>query len=181
MRRVPVLRTDPTKINDYDSLVSDKKIDKLQIRVGEFFRKLTESQKHRYYRIMKGIARKYELSLNQHPVEMILIRQIALSTVRIEAAEAKVVGDEKEEFIGKVEAWIFKMQEERRNAINTLHAIIGIKGKKREVQNMKELRGDLRDSEGLPETEYKDTVEPNAERYARRDYDNITRSTTVAS
>lgn len=173
-----MLRSDPATINDNDKLVSKDKIDKLQIRVGEFFRQLTMSQKQRYYRIIKGIARKYELSMNSNPVEMILIRQIALSTVRLENAESKVINVEDKEYSGDIEKWIFKIQEERRNAIITLHTIMGIKGKRREVQNMKDLRTDLREAEGLPNTEYSD---PTDKRYERRHYDDVTRSVALAS
>ena len=162
--------------------------DKLNIRIGAYYTKLKTNQKNRFGSIERSIKSKLELTNRNNPMEMILVRQIALNTIRIEEAELDFMDAKKEfkcEGCGKittredkykatVDKWIFSAQKERRDAMTTLTTILKIETKKGGVNNFLDMRNALREGENLDKTEEAEVPEDGHE---RRYHDPITRTT----
>lgn len=166
-------KIDPTQTRrEKDNL--DKDYNAVDLRVGHYFRKLSKPQKQRFNRIVNSIAYKYGLALNRHPTEMIIIRDVALFTVRIEAAQRRILGGELPEYIDEMEEWIFKAQKERRESINLLSKLVKVTEKKDGVKTFGDLRDILREKEGLEKSK-KSEINPDG--HDRRHYDDLTRST----
>lgn len=128
-------------------------LSKDSIRIGIFYSKLTQHQKSRFQRIVKSLARKLALELNRNPLEMILVRQIALNSIRIEDAELSIIEGENPKYMSNVEKWLFLAQKERRDAISLLATVARVTEKSDRVSSFKVLRDVLREEEGLPPTE----------------------------
>jgi len=153
-----------------------KKLNPHQIdtRIGHYYRKLEKFQKRRFTRITASIAKRLGLKLNQCPVEIILIRQIALNTIRIEEAELYLLNHAEEKWENeKLEKWLVTAQKERREAIKDLSSLSKMTGKKGEVDKFKDLRDALRSTEKLPESK---KVRYNPDGHDRRHYDRIERT-----
>src|SRR3990167_66636 len=123
---------DPT-INTREALSLSKKERKASLvmcRFGEFFLKLNIKQQKRFHRIVGSLARHYGISQNQAPMEMILIRQIAMNTIKIEDGEAHIMDNPDKKWVSGVEDFLIKLQKERREAIESLATLAKV-GKKR--------------------------------------------------
>jgi len=163
-------KIDPTATLREKGLIEKKDFKAIDIRVGHYFRKLDKEQKYRFNRIVHSIARKYMLALNRYPTEMLLIRDIALLTVRIEMMEREVLG---KALCMQEEELILKWQKERREAINLLTKIVKVAEKKDGVKGFGDLRNILREKEGLDKSN-KSQINPDG--HDRRYYDDLTRS-----
>ena len=122
------------------------------VRIGHFYRKLGDYQKRRFNRIVNSLAYKLNLALNQCPIEMILMRQIALMTVKIDEAELQIINNPEEKYASDAEAWILRAQKERRGALELLSRMGKSKEKRKSVTSYDDLRNILRDKEDLPAT-----------------------------
>lgn len=145
----------------------EKKVDKIDVRIGRYYSNLEEYQKKRFDRLVGSLARRYDIALNQSPMEMILIRQIALNTIRIEEAELYLVKNPDQQWSTDVEKWLFLSQKERREAINLLSTLVQAGSKQDKAASFDSIRNILRTEEGLKEskTEIKETG------YQKRYYD----------
>jgi hypothetical protein len=143
------------------------------IRLGMCYQKLEDYQRARFDRIVGSLARDIGINRYQSPREMILIRQIALNTIRIERAELDIMEGKVEAYVSKVETWLIKMQRERCNALKTLSTITKVAKKKARVSSFTVLRDTLRKEERLPKTEQRDLAKDG---HDRRYYDDVTRT-----
>lgn len=132
----------------------------VDLRIGHFYRKLAEYQQKRFNRVVASIGNKLNVNLNQNPVKMILIRQIALNTVRIEEAELYLINHPVDKWVAEVENWLIKAQRERREAISLLSIMTKVTDRKKKVAGFAELRDVLREEENLPKTENR-SITPN--------------------
>jgi len=152
----------------------DRNSDKLNIRIGAYYTKLKTNQKSRFNSIVKSITTKLEVTNRHNPMEMLLVRQIALNTIRIEEAELDVMEGHEEKYLAAIEKWLFNAQKERRDAMTTLSTILKVNSKKGGVGSFTGMRSALRSSENLPESELTETP-PDS--HDRRYHDEITRTT----
>ncbi len=150
-----------------------KNFQAIDLRIGAYFSSLTKHQKTRFKRIEGSLARKLGLKLNQSPIEMILVRQIALNTVRIEEAELDIINNKEEEYGKKIEDWLFRAQRERREAISTLTTITKVSKTKTGENKFGIFREVFRDNEKLKKSK-KTEIQPDG--HDRRYRDNVVRT-----
>jgi hypothetical protein len=164
-----------------DPVHKDKQIVKVEeeaertnIRIGAYYSKLKTNQKKRFENIVRAISRRLKLFARKNPVEYILIRQIALNTIRIEEAELSLMDGINEKYASDVEKWLLLAQKERRDAMTTLFTIMKREDKKSGIEKFNELRDILREEKDLPPSK----VQLTPDGHDRRHYDDITRTTT---
>ena len=155
------------------SYFKKSKIDKMAIRVGQYYSKLKSNQRDRFDRIIRSLCHKYGLIQNKCPLEMILMRQIALNSIRIEEAESWLIDNPDKMWITDVEKWLLLIQKERREAVNLLASLVKMVEKEGKLNTFGNLRDGLREEEGLPKSK-KMELSPNG--HQRRHYDGITRT-----
>lgn len=157
---------------EYQKII-DSNPEKVDIRIGFFFSKLPTYQKQRFNRIVTSIARKLNVALNQCQIEIILIRQIALDTIKIDEAELFLINNPESKWVSQTEEFLFKAKKERREAIKDLCTVMQIQGKKSGLDNFGELRDSLREAENLDKG--KELIMPK-DGHDRRHYDPILRT-----
>lgn len=150
----------------------EEKSDDLCIRIGIFYSKLKTNQKMRFDKVINALSRKYKLYPNKNPLEILLVRQIALNTLRIEEAELELMQGNDVKYSSDIEKWLFLAQKERREALNTLSLLLKVEGKKDKLFKAKDIRDLLREEEGLPPAE----SQIKSDGHDRRSYDTITRT-----
>lgn len=131
----------------------EARAEQLNIRIGAYFSELDPKQKQRFTRIVNHISKRFKLKAYDNPLEYILIRQIALNSIRIEKTEKKLLEDENYAHDDKLEKWLLGIQAERRNAMETLWTLIKTNRKKGDVEKFGDMRDYLREAEGLPKSE----------------------------
>lgn len=152
----------------------DRNAEKLDIRIGAYYSSLKTNQKKRFNSIIGAISRKFGLLISKHPLEMLLVRQIALHTVRIEEAELNVATEKEPKYVAVIEKWLFSAYKERREVMVTLNTLQKIEPKRGQIDGFLNLRNSLRKDEGLEKTE---EVISSPDGHDRRYYDDITRTT----
>ena len=153
----------------------DRKLESQNMRIGAYYSKLKTNQKKRFQTISGAITRRFEIFARKNPLEMLLVRQIALNTIRIEEAELAILDGAKEKFLDAIEKWLFLAQKERREAISTLFNIMKRDTNKAKDDKFGDLRSLLRDEQGLEESTEESTKPSSTD---RRHYDKITRTDT---
>jgi len=145
MKRIsPALTTkEQEKINSLRLITS------VDVRVGRYYSHLETHQRKRFKNIVSSITTKYGIKQRDHPVETLLIRQIALNTIRIEETELELRNIPDEKWHSDKEKWLFLAQKERREAIALLNTILQVNRRKHKIGAFEMLRGDLRAEEGL--------------------------------
>ena len=142
-------------------------------RIGAYFSKLNTHQKKRFQSVVKSITHKFSVTARQNPLEIILIRQIALNTIRIEQAELDILNGGEDKYLSAIEKWLFSAQKERREAISTFFNI----QKRDDIQEKSggfgDLRNILRDDEDLPPSE---EISEKPTSTQRRHYDKVHRT-----
>lgn len=158
----------PAKLARFES-----EADATDARIGSYWSKLTYRQKERFTRISKSIQRQLKVYPQRNPLETILVRQIALNTIRIELAESDLLEDKEDKYSSNMEKWLLLAQKERRDAITTLSSLIKAEGRKDKLTDFGGLRNILRKDEDLPPTKTEMQVDPKQRRYHK---DGITRT-----
>jgi len=156
-------------------VVTEKKVEALEradIRIGAYYSKLKTNQKKRFDHIVRAITYKFKIYPRKSPLETILVRQIALNTVRIEEAELAWIDEDKDRYDSPINKWLFDAQKERRQTIESLSTIMKREGKKGGMEGFGKLRNILRDEQDLPKSETE--VTPTG--HDRRHYDDVTRT-----
>ncbi len=146
--------------------------EELSIRIGVYYSKLKTNQKKRFNSIVKAICKKFVIYIRKHPLEMILVRQIALNTIRIEEVELALMEGAIEKYSDAKEKWLFSAQKERRDAMTTLQSLLKVGDNRKSVGNFDKMRDLLRDEEDLPPAK---PMEKTPDGHDRRAYDKITR------
>jgi hypothetical protein len=142
-------------------------------RIGIFYHKLPKKQKRRFDRVCTTICRKMKIEFAKSPLEMLLIRQIAMLTIRIEQAELDILEGRAERYSKDIESWLFLAQKERREAMSLLMLFHRTGDKKSGTSKFSDLRDELRDEQGLGKSQ---ETEPIIDGHDRRSYDDITRT-----
>ena len=151
---------------------TERKAEAQNIRIGAYYSKLKTNQKKRFESIASAISRKFKIFSRKNPLEMLLVRQIALNTIRIEEAELAILNGGEEKFLAAVEKWLFLAQKERREAIATFFSITKRDKTESKDINLGFLRGELRKEENLPPSK---ELMDNPKSSDRRDYKDATR------
>lgn len=152
----------------------EKDPDTMAIRIGSYFNELTKSQRARFKTIVSALSKRFSATARANPLETLLIRQIALNTVRIESAEQDIAKGKVDAYSSDVSKWLFAAQKERREAMDTLLIIIKRDERKKAVTDFGDMRQILRKEENLPDS----PIPINPDGYDRRTYDDITRTQT---
>lgn len=147
--------------------------DKDNIRIGAYYSKLKTNQKKRFDKIVLSISNKLKINSIKNPLEIILVRQIALNTVRIEEAELAMFNSNDEKYLVAIEKWLFSAQRERREAMSTLMTLTKKEKGKSTTDSFGKLRDILRDEKGLEKSTSEVELPPDG--HDRRHYDNVTR------
>jgi len=139
-----------------------------EARIGAYFRKLTKDQKARFNRIVSSICKKEGVTYAKYPIELILIRQIALNTVRIEQGELEILDGRAEAYTSDAEKWLLALQKERREAMKDLILLLKTGDKKGHINKFSDIRDSLREEDGLEKSPEPDNAPTGHE---RRSYD----------
>lgn len=142
--------------------------------IGEYYDKFSQVQKARFNRIVNSIARKMGVALNRSPMPVILIRQIAFNTIRIEQSEAQLIEEKIGFTLNDIEKWRFQAQKDLRESMETLMTLLKTTDKKQSLGSFGGMRNILRGKEGLEASE--DYINPDG--HDRRHYDDLTRTTS---
>jgi len=142
-------------------------------RIGIFYHKLPKRQKRRFDRVCTTICRKMKIEFAKNPLEMLLIRQVAMNTIRIEQAELDLLEGKYAKYTSDIEKWLFLAQKERRDAMAGLILLYKSGDKKSGTSKFGDLRDELRDEQGLEKSK---EVELSPDGHDRRSYDDITRT-----
>lgn len=132
--------------------------EKTNIRIGFYYSKFNTHQKARFNRIVNSLCNKYGLDQRSSPGELILIRNIAISVIRLDRAYSKIIQEEQEEttdYAAEREKWIINSRKALRDDLQTLSVITKVSKKKMGIGGFDDLRGDLREKEGLPPSKHK--------------------------
>ena len=149
------------------------KPEKTDLRIGKFYSHLYDWQKKKFDRIVSTVARKYDLELNRNPVEMILIRQIAMCFVRIDEGELFLRHNADHKWVTDLDnKWLPTMRKELREALRDLSTMVKVQEKQGKVLTFDTLRNKLRDDEDLPA----DRTIMAQDGHKRRYYDKVTRT-----
>ena len=105
-------------------------------------------------------------------MEMLLVRQIAIDTIRIDKAHAELVEMPNIDYAADAEKWLFLAKKERREAINLLATLTRVTEKRDGVDRFGDLRDTLRKEEKLPKS---DNTTRKPDGHDRRYYDPIDR------
>jgi hypothetical protein len=147
--------------------------DALGARIGLFYHKLPKAQKKRFDKVSYTIVKKMKLDFARNPLEVLLVRQIAMNTIKIEQAELDLIEGKAEHYTSDVEKWLFLAQKERRETMLNLVMIAKTADKKSGTSKFGDLRDELREEQGLEKSELKE-LSPDG--HDRRSYDDITRT-----
>lgn len=143
--------------------------DRIQKYVRDYYNLFDFHQKMRFRRLVREWGKK--LGFYRHKgrhfddIEIILLKQIALNTIRIEETEFLVRSGQVPRF-GTEDTYSLACQKERRETIKLLHTLIHTKRKKKSVTSFDDVRNVLRKDKGLEETETQ--LEPDKYDRARR-------------
>jgi len=144
-------------------------IAKKDIQVGRFYSKLDRNTQGRFKRIVGSLVRKLNLNIRSSPAEMLLIRQIAYNSIRIENAEKAILSGEQEIYSSDAEKWLFLAQKERRDAISLLDTMTKVAKRRKGIGASDLLRGVLRESEELDITKHEGTSPDAKDRRTHND------------
>jgi len=145
---------------------------KQDLRIGQYYTTLPKNNKDRFNRIAGSLARRYDLALNKYPAEMLLIRQIAMDTLKIEELELHLLNNPQDKWVSMAEKWLLLAKKERRETISTLSTLVKVTEKTDKVVKFDDLRNVLRVSEDLPES----TTKMSEDGHKRRYFDKVTRT-----
>lgn len=163
------------KLKDTEKVETvDRNAERLNLRIGAYYSKLKTNQKKRFDAIARAISRNLNIFISKHPLETLLVRQIALNTVRIEEAELDIMNTVDTKYVASIEKWLFSAQKERRDTMLTLNTLQKMEPKREKVDNFLNLRNEMREGEGLEKTT-EPTRAPDG--HDRRYYDPIIRTT----
>lgn len=151
----------------------ERKAESQNIRIGAYYSKLKTNQKKRFESIASAISKKFKIFSRKNPLEILLVRQIALNTIRIEEAELAILDGGEEKFLAAVEKWLFLAQKERREAIATFFAITKREKNLGKNIDLGFLREELREEQDLPSSK---ELMDNPKSSDRRDYEDATRT-----
>lgn len=143
-----------------------KKSGRIKKWIGGFYKLLDNEQQIRFRKLLHAWCEKFSIPLSpdqynkdsQETLELLLLKQIALNTIRIEMAEYLILGDKTSQYT-KVEDYYLAYQKERREAIRLFYSIIHSAKKKKSVISLDEVRNRLREDKGLDNVET--TVQPD--------------------
>ena len=148
--------------------------DKYNLRIGAFYSKFNTHQRKRFNKIVDSICRKLGIHQYRSPVEMTLVRLIAVNQIRVEKAMNEAMGEENPEYGSDREKWLLLNQKEIREGINLLNNITKVAGKKEGISNFDMLRDNFRKEEGLKPSKQKGLLPDGKDR--RYHIDGVTRS-----
>ena len=151
----------------------DRKAESQNLRIGAYYSKLKTNQKKRFEAITRAISHRFKIFARKNPLEILLVRQIALNTIRIEEAELALIEGGQEKYLAAIEKWLFLAQKERREAISTFFSIMKRDNTKKSGDGFGDLRDLLRDEEGLEPSEEALESPTSTD---RRHYDDIKRT-----
>ena len=135
-----------------------------EARIGMYYRKLTRDQRGRFDRIVNGISKKEGICVTKNPLELILARQIALNTVRIEQGELDILNGVAERYSHDAEKWLLLLQKERREAMKDLVLLLRTGSKKGQINKFSDIRDSLREEDGLEKSVIPETPPTGHER-----------------
>ena len=93
---------------------------KIDIRVGSYYSKLKPKQRLRFDRLVDSLCRNLGLNKQRNPLELILVRFVAINSLRIEYALEEIIDNSQMGFQSKHEKWILQAQRETDNMLKTL-------------------------------------------------------------
>jgi len=173
---MPKRNTAVTTYAEERKIVSPAKLEQIDIRVGKDYRLLSYDKRRRFDRIVESLARKLNLALNQCPLEMIMMRQIAMLIIRISQAEVDIIEGVVEKYNSNAEKWILLARKELRDSINCLSSITQVTERKEKASTFGGLRDVLREKEGLPKSERTEMVKDGHQRRHFGGGDGVTRT-----
>lgn len=145
----------------------EKNAESMVTRIGSYYSELQHYQKLRFDKIVRDIAHKFRVYVKANPLEYILIRQIALNTIRIDEAERALILGKEPQYTSAVEKWLFSAQKERREAIQTLFTLFKTDETKKKLSNFDALRDTLRTEVDLPPSENKINPDGHDRRFSK--------------
>lgn len=143
------------------------------ISMGSFYNEFTPFQKIRFNHLIKSICKKHGISARKSPLPMILVKRIAVNTILLEDYEAKIIREKTVKTLDEDEKWRFQASKDLRESMETLMALTKTTEKKQSLGSFADMRGALREKEGLDPSEADETA-PDG--HDRRHYDDITRT-----
>jgi hypothetical protein len=121
-----------------------------------YYNLFSPPQKHRFTRLVRLWGKKLgiitNLGRNGDTIEILLLKQIALNTIRIEEVETGIRTNQIPKY-GNEDNYALDCQKERREAIKLLITILHTKKKKKSATSLDDVRNILRKDKGLDSTE----------------------------
>lgn len=166
-------KDNPLYTNDEKKALDSRATSLDDLRIGRFYHNMADWQKKKFNRIANSLAYAHNLAKNRNPLEMMLIRHIALHQVRIDEAESLLQRKPDEKFSRAIDGWLVTMYREIRGAIKDLKLMNQTGKRVKKMDTFSDLRDDLRKEEGLEKSKEKSQVKDG---YDRRYYDPVTRT-----